>query len=397
VRKIAIFLAMISIFMTGCFLALDSGELPEDPADSAPEVENPIGDVRIAEGGGCPRAVVTSGLGLAWKWLNHRISLWQVAPNWNDCPTEYFNGAELQAGYVGGNWSTGQTATDAPAVEYRYFAVDGEGSAAFCSVEVELYIQTPADYAEGTVEIALDQCGLEGYDDYAAFINGLLFATDIEQLDPDYPTNYDPALGYTSRGIGAAVEKVEVREDSAKITVSARFELGPADRGDMNEAIEHARTKATVTLLLVGLREAAVTTVERGYELTYDPPRPLFQQKYDHATPEQRRVKIEGDPGFSTAFLGVEGFNLALFGSVEKGDYIRELSVQAELLSYDTATGAAVVDLDGYASNASLLTYEIMETDFEARLALVQLPGGKAEAGQVKRQFEVGQTTIPLQ
>ena len=95
-------------------------------------------------------------------------------------------------------------------------------------------------------------------------------------------------------------------------------------------------------------------------------------------------------------FLGLEGFNLALFGSVEKGDYIRELSVQAELLDYNPSTGEAVVDLDGFASNASLLTYEIMETDFEARLALVQLPDGSVEQRRIQREFEVGQTAIPL-
>jgi len=70
--------------------------------------------------------------------------------------------------------------------------------------------------------------------------------------------------------------------------------------------------------------------------------------------------------------------------------------VRTDLLSYDPTTGKAMLDVDGFASNASLLTYERMENAFSARLALIQLPQGSAVPGDKVVEFETGETTMYL-
>jgi hypothetical protein len=374
----------------------ESGQADNDD-DASPEGDDDNNDNDDDTVAPCPRGVTTAGIGLAWKLLNHRISFWEAYPSSAACPAERFDDVSLVAGYVGGDWSTGQIFTDAPHIDYRYFAVDSS-EIAFLPLEVELRIDPPDYVAATVVDADLDAAKMAGRRAYAAFVNGLELWTDLPQPDPDYPADYDPALGYTSRGLGAGVEELTVEGDAAHLSVWARFELGPADRDAMNRAIPHAETGAVVHVLLVGVDDGAITPFNLGYLLQYDPPRPLFQPKYPHATEEMRRAEVAGEPGYPVAFVGWRSFDFRLFGSATDGDYIREISAQADLLSYDPASGQAVVDVDGYASNAStFLTYETMENDFAGELALVQLAFGDARAGQVSQWFETGEITLPLE
>jgi hypothetical protein len=354
-------------------------------------------DPAASHAAACPRAVVSSGLGLAWKRLNHRISYWSLHPNQQTCPSAAPAGVTLTAGNVGGDWSTGVVLEDTPLAHYRYFAVDGGGRLGFAAVDFELAIDPPGYEAKTPAEVPLASAGLAGFADYAVLLQGLTLTTDAPQPDPDYPVDYDRAQGYASRGLGAGVADLAVVDGRARFTVWARFELGPADRPAMNRAMRHARTRARVYALLVGLRDAALTHAEHGYTLRYDPPRRLLQRDYRHASPEQQRFAVAGRPGFPVAFLGLESFDFRLFGGAANGDYLRELSVQAKLVDYNPATGAATVVLDGFASNASwALTYETMINKFSARLALVQLSGGEAQQREKSFAFRTGETTVNL-
>lgn len=402
--------ALVSLLLTlaiaagyGCIVTQYDQNLPEveqtapvsageQPAANAPAAPSDV----YAAASACPRAVVTSGLGLAWEKLNHRISLWRIYPDQAACPNAVPQNVPLQAGYVGGNWSTGQTASDTPLLRYRYFAVDAPEAVEFYALSVELFLDAPEDEAEKEVVLNLGEVGLAGKAAYTVLLSGLELRTDVKQVDPAYPPEYEPAMGYTSRGIGAAVRNLTIEEDVARFNVWARFELGKADRPRMNQAIEHARTRAVVHVLVAGLSAGAVTTAKHEYYLIYDPPWLMFQKPYNHTGPVQRHLEIQGEPGYPVAFCGLRSFDFRLFGSVKKGDYLRELSVQARLLSYDRAGGKAVLDVDGYASNASLLTYETMENKFTAELALVQLPSGSAEPGDLRQPFATGEATLNL-
>lgn len=363
----------------------DGGGYEGDPAAEPPEKP------------ACPRALVTTGMGLGWKWLNHRISLWSIHPATAGCPGRVPQDTPLEVGFVGGNWSTGETMTDTPLYRYGYVAVDAPHHVGFAGLEVVVDIQSPGHTAWRSALVDLEANRLAGFESYTAFLVGLRLETDVEQTDPDYPESYDPALGYTSRGIGAGVGDVSVSEDLLAFPVWARFEHGLADRPTMNNAIPHARTRATLSLLVMGINGGKATATEHGYTMTYDTPRFLFQPNYEHAPVAMRQVAIDGAPGLPVAFVGLRSFNFALFGSVEKGDYLRELSVHADLVAYDGSTGRAQIDLDGYASNASTAFTELtMENDFSASVVLVQLPAGRVARGDSSGFFQTGQQQIPL-
>ena len=377
------------LFVATC---VSTGANHKNSGDAASLISDPAGWEQTAAPRACRGATVTSGIGLAWKWLNHRISWWEVHPEWKAAGAD----AGLVAGYVGGNWSTGETFQDTPLVRYRYARIQAGDAAAFTPVAVKLLLAAPVDEARQQFSFALDDLELDGYDRHFVFLQGLTLNSAVEQHDPAYPADYGPALGYTSRGIGAGIENVAVADGRISFTAYARFDLGPADRRDMNEAIAHAETEAIVHALVMGMHEGAVTGARVHYRLEYHDPLFLFQPNYAHAAPEFRRQVIQGAPSMPTAFVAMRSFNFALFDSTDKGEYLRELSALAQLVTYDAETGRALLDVDGFASNASLLTYERMENDFSMELALVQLPGGEATIGHVTEEFGVGRTRLPL-
>ncbi len=345
----------------------------------------------------CPRALVMRGLGLSWQKLNHRISLWRVAPQRGGCPARVPADVPLDVAYVGGSWTTGGGfMSDRPVAHYHYYAVDAPASVSFYGGQATLFIDAPADEAQTKVTVDLVAANLTGFTQYVVLLDGFELRTDVPQVDSAYPPKYDPALGYTSRGIGAAVKDLTIDQNKANFTTWARFDHGPADRGGMNAAMAHARTKVIVHYLLVGMMSGKATLAEHAYTMTYEKPRLLFQAQYEHAPPAMRRLEIPGAPGYPVAFHGLQAFDFALFKSVEHGDYMRNMVVRTDLLSYDPTTGKAMLDVDGFASNASLLTYERMENAFSARLALIQLPQGSAVPGDKVVEFETGETTMYL-
>jgi len=344
---------------------------------------------------GCHRAVVTSGLGLRWAFFNHRISLWNVHPVQDECPEAVPGEEVLSVGFIGGPWSTGQVAADIPSVSYDYSAMNSE-AAAFSTVAVPITIDAPSPTGSASATVVLAEHGMEGYEQYVALLSGLTLTTDVQQVDPLYPAAYNPSYGYTSRGIGAGVSGLAVAGGELRFSAWVHFEHGRADRPDMNQALEHARTRAVAHVLLVGIRGGAITAGTNAYFLEYPPPPLLFAKEYSHAPEELRRTEIVGVPGLPEAVAGLTAFDFRLFGSVSEGEYMREFSVSAHLLSYDPVSGRAVLDVDGFASNVGLITYETMENDFSAGLVLLQLPGGTVTPGSLNHAFETGEILLPL-
>lgn len=371
---------------------------PPEPAaaEAGPSAPASMRPAAVSVGTPCRQQMVTSGMGLRWKRVNHRISRWEISPQTPaDCSAASNPEFSLRVGCMGGNWSTGQTMKDTPILDYRYFVVNSK-YAAFLPVNVELTIEAPSPEAEREVSLSLREHGLAGFSAYEVLLNGLALDTDVPQTSPAYPAQYDPALGYTTRGIGAAVHGLSVERGMARFTVRARFELGTADRFRMNRAVRCAQTRATVQALLVGLRAGHVTALERRLVIRHPRPWVLLQPEYEPTSATERRLELAGEPGYAEAFLGLREFAFRLFAPDGKADYLRELSVQAEILGYEPDTGRTVVDLNGYASNVGLLTYRTMINRFSARLALVQLPGGEVRAGRKTLEFPVGTTALPL-
>ncbi len=375
------------LFLSGCAIAgllfLISCELQIKPCEFSGTIEP-----------GRPHGIVTSGFGLSWDLFNHRIKKWSIRPDWNGNDYDDSEYA-LAVSLVGGPWSTGTYMEDIPRAEYSFFYVEGGSNCRLAQAAVPLTIESGESEAEKEIEILLEDLNLDTFPNHAVFLQGLSFDTDISQSS-HYPSDYDPKDGYTSRGIGGGVDDVETTSEKIRFTTWVRMESGPADRDNMNRAIKHARIETTVYLLIVGYTEGAVTYKDHEYFLSYDPPTLLFQTVYDHGDSELRQFSITGDEGYETAFIALRSFNFKLFGSVENGDYMREISVQSKLLDYNKKTGKANIDLDGYASNASTFSFETMENDFSATVALVQLGSGAAYPGYFKHEFEAGSEVFSL-
>ncbi|MDP8254921.1 MAG: hypothetical protein P9M14_04170 [Candidatus Alcyoniella australis] len=343
----------------------------------------------------CARAVVTSGLGYGWERLNHRLSLWRITPEFGGlCPPKVPDDASLGMAVVGGSFTTGTLFRDNPWFDYDYFSVDSP-QVRFIPGRAVLYVTGPEFITEEQLQIQLPDLGEFVPSTAVALVQGMEIYTGVEQSDPEFPADYDPALGYTSKGLGIRLSRPELTNGRATFDVRVRCQAAVADRDDMNAAVPHSTTRMVVDYLLVLIDQGAAIEQSHGYTLHYDKPKLLREQQIDHATAEQRRVELQGTPGLQTAFIGLAGFNWKLFEGA-RGDYLRALSCRARLAQYDPASGLAVVDLDGYASHASIIAYESMVNDFSADVVLVQLASGSALPQSLSGSFEVGSTRFDL-
>lgn len=361
---------------------------PDDDADETDDDDLPD-DVF-----GCPRHLVTSGFGLAWKNLNHRISLWDVHPLQPACPKSVKENTILNIGYIGGDFSTGDIMSDVPIYQYSGYAINTKNSLSFRSGAAELIVQPPDYTVEKEITLRGDQFGDQRSS--TVLISGLTVDTDIEQIDPDYPDSYAPELGYTVRGMGVWIENIRVEEGRLQFSLQAKFEPGIGDRPAMNDAIRHARIRMKVYYTAVTMHQGIATTIEHGYLLEYPPPTFLIPQHIAHASENQREITISGYPGYGLAFCGFMGFDFSLFGDSGKGDYIREISINASLVDYEPFSGKTVLDIDGYASNSSLTAWETMKNDFLAKVTVVQFNSSWLSPINMSDQFTTGSANIPL-
>lgn len=388
--------------------------------DPAVEQGDTGADLRADAGPGydpraCSTFFVPTAFGQRWRNANHRISLWEVRlePELPWCQV-----GALTAAYIGGDWTTGEAQTDVPTVSATVVPVVAEPSTVGAWRQSVVFDLEPPGAAATTVEIDREQAHLLGYAELVPLVVGVRFATDVPQ-GPDYPSDYEPRLGYTSRGFGAGVVLIEATEQTALVEVDVRFEHGPSDREDMNRAIPLARTRAVVDVLLVGVGRPAVTG-RVGYTLQY--PRQAIGEdpEHPHASADQQRLTLAGEPGAPAGFVGLQRFDLALSthgacGPTQecpRGDrcqdgacadvygpaglYVRELSVAASLEAFDAETGQASVRVDGYASNASrAFAFYALQHDFDAAVAWLQLPTGAPI--HLSEEFETGAARIPLE
>lgn len=362
----------------------------------------------------CTELVVPTAFGLRWQRFNHRIAKWGVAleeDRNSDCGPD-----AVLATAVGGGFSKEGAIRDRPRVEFAAQRITTNvDQAGVARLSINAVIDATGA-ADGEIEINRDERNLQRYDHIAAFIDGISFDTTIEQA-ADYPPDYDPGNGYTSRGFGASVEVADVDEDEITLRYRIRFETGAApDRIKLNQARPHARIGARLDVLLIGSSDEAPATEPIEYEVAFRRPT-IGKKRQTFPDGLERTVSFAAsEPGL----LGWSSFDFALdfentcsrdrrcpagdrcssTGTCEglmgpPGDYVRELSLKLEPLTSDDEENFDV-RVDGFASNnTESVGFQAMTYTFSARVTHIPL-GVEAETIEINGAFSTGEARFPF-
>jgi hypothetical protein len=182
----------------------------------------------------------------------------------------------------------------------------------------------------------------------AVVLDGLELRTDVAQTIT-YPGDYNPADGYSTRGIGAAIANVMRQGTDLHFDVSARFALGRRDRDAMNRAVVVANTRAVVHFLVIAIEsEPARATIAYRQDNLGHGDRVLAVCRPD---PSVTMLRIDGAP-LANAAPALTSFSLRLFPDEDGiGDDVRELSIRIDHFAYDPPSGDATMNVEGYATN----------------------------------------------
>jgi predicted small lipoprotein YifL len=365
----------------------------------------------------CSEFVVPTRLGFRWKALNHRFSAWnQQLDRDGDrrCRAE-----TLEVDHVGGDFSDGND--EVPRLKYGFRERTGPGPTrvGVARRTIEVSIDTTG-VATGSQTLARSDLNLRNYRDVVALVEGFGFQTDVEQSDA-YPDDYDPAQGYTMRGIGASVEASADRE-TVELDYRLRVEPGTSpDREPHNRAVPHARLQGRLGVLLVGVSDTPVATGSVAYSYQHDKPAAFEEDDFSPAARGKQLLTLQGDPEAGRGVFGIRSFDIELTPDLacsqdgdcpagetcrddgscteelgEPGFYLRELTVDLSLESFDESTGEANFLFDGYASNASqAVGFWSMQADVSGDVAWLQT-GGSSETHRWESDFETGSTSFEL-
>jgi len=239
---------------------------------------------------------VWSGWNHTWEMLSHRVSLIRVKAT---------SDSTAESGILGGDWSTGATWSDS--VGYRIHSQTISSHQLSAQQGETILTIGP----EGTASTMVD---IDGFDADLVLLSGFEITTDIEQPD-EYPSDYDPALGYTSRGFGMSVSL----NPNGNVDVQGSVRWGPRDRDDMNAALAVAESQLTIWWTAIsGIEEEHGFHMVKGQELAHDPP-------YS----EQNGLR-EDLPWSGTGIAGISNFDLRLYDTDggDGGDYLRSFGIE---------------------------------------------------------------------
>lgn len=258
-------------------------------------------------GGEPSTALVLTGWEYRWERLSHRIGYLR---------TELEQDSSLQLGLLGGDWSTGEAASDTPSWAVRYARVTAR-DVAFREGDVTFVIG-PGWTGEDVIRIPAGD--LADRPTLVPLLQGFTIDPAVEQA-ADYP-DYNNAYGYTTQGFAFALGEPEWEGEDLLIPVTATVRWSPQDRGDMNAAIPYARTGVHVKVLLAATydevqRQTVGGSVEypEGFTETDQP---------DQSFP----VDLSG-PG-REGFVGWQRIDLQgnfLGPDRNQGDYLRTMGV----------------------------------------------------------------------
>jgi hypothetical protein len=316
-------------------------------------------------------ALVLTGWAYDWERLSHRIGLLRV---------ELLQDSSLELGLLGGDFSTGETATDTPfwRVQYdRVVAPDTTFQEASASFEV-------GPEWSATTEVRFS--GVEEGGSLVALLQGFRIDPGIEQ-SADYP-EYNAAYGYTTQGFGFSAGEPFWDSSEVVVPVAATVRWSPQDRDDMNAAIPHARTGVSVRVLLVSTRgEVALSAFSssalypEGFTETDQPPLEI-------------PVTLEGPGG--EGFVGWRSFDLQ--GNFQgpdtgAGDYVR--SMGAELAGGEAGRNRTEAVATGTLTNRSIIQLTRWSAGFGGEVVRIGARGTTVESEAFEGSHEVGEATIP--
>ncbi len=329
-------------------------------------------------------AVVWGGWTHTWELLNHRVSL--IEAILDDDET-------MRMGLVGGDWSTGENATDTPWYRMRVQQVSALDFAVI-SGETELAVGPEGSVTETVSISAPDVAALPNA---IIALRGISLNTDTAQ-SADYPSDYDPALGYTSQGFGFSVGAPTIADDSVSFDVSAAIRWGfaseddPIDRSDMNGAIPHATTAVTVAWTVIGFSGTAIDAATEGsVDHPHDPP--YSEQLALGSDDLPVSIGAGGGPGF--AILRAFDLGVEVPGAPDDGEYLRSFGV--ELIPADSASEPISVQAE--VTNSSFVETGAIRFSPTIDLSWVELDDAAAAVTPLLREgsHAVGRETITPQ
>jgi hypothetical protein len=308
-----------------------------------------------------PTHTVWSGWNHTWGMLSHRVSLIDVRTG---------EGDRAHSGILGGDWSTGDTWSDDVNHRIHQQHITGD-QLLFEQGSITLSVG-PGETASGSAAVAMESPNL-------AVLQGFTINTDTAQT-AGYPDDYDPALGYTSRGFGFAV----ALNDSNEVVATANVDWGPRDRDDMNRAIEHATTEVTVHYaVLSGFDDVDTATYSGTQDLAHDPPN----------SPQAALTEPLGWAGNGIAAIQSFGLSLHDTDGGDGGDYLRSFGVEMK----PAATGGPPASVETGILTYSALELGIMSMTAETDIVWIPLDAkrNRIEGVSVEGSHPVGTYSVP--
>ena len=367
--------------------------------------------------GGCTRFIVPQGFGLGWKHINHRVSHLEMRLAERDrCLA-----SALRTGFIGGSFADGTYFRDIPEARFAFQRVFSRGQRVWAERVSVFESLPPAGRASGKKVFRRAALGLAGAEDVTAVVEGLRFATNVPQ-PRGFPQAYDPAMGYTMRGLGVDVRVDELSRTALTLRYEIAFETGASpDRPRHNRARRHAHVAARLDVLLVGSRHIHPQRATIAYGVRYAPAS-LLSLAQPRPKPPKTLLSVQGAAGSPRGFFGLQSFAFSMAFDATcaanpdcpsgdlcvrrrgrcallmgpAGDYLRSVSVMASMRDYNPATGRALFEVVGHVSNAAVhLIYLPLRYAFTARLAWLQSPT-VVESKRVRQHFRTGSRLFAL-
>lgn len=310
-------------------------------------------------------AQLLGGFTLEWAELSHRVSSLDVA-----LPAE--GGGEL--GLIGGDWSTGENASDHPLWEMQRAAMQ-TGRASFASASASLELVAPF---EDRVTLDVKDEDLALHPELDAVISLLRVRADVPQGE-DFPEDYDPADGWPVLALALAVEEVRRTDAGAEVDLRVRFEPGLTgervlDRPEMDAAMPFATLGLEVGATVIAHRgEVTTQTISGAVEHPYDPP------YSDH---KPLRMALEPPP--RPAASAWRAWSVTLNGGTgNHGDYLRAL-------------GLSIGDeeAEAWVSGSSLLEIAPLSVAFEGEVLRLHPRDAELEDLSVSGEASVGTWSV---
>ena len=293
------------------------------------------------------QSILWSGYHYEWEELSHRLSLVQV---------ELHDDGSSTMGMIGGDWSTGALFSDALRFRMHQQQIF-DPYVRTINGQTSFVLESDASQNQ-TIAIEDDVVGIA--------IQGFRIDTDMDQ-SAEYPTEYNPAHGYTSSGISCTIQpNYETKE--AEITV--HVDWGPQDRTLMNEAMLVAQSEVIIFWKQIKNKQDPTTEIlDFSEELPHEPP---FSE---HVIASQ---ELNHD---AHAFVGIRSFSLGLVdqdGS-DMGSYWRNMGIEVT-----ASESGSTVSL--HASNSSVI--EEIPVVFSGSVTLDVYPLSHSESTIVHHMLE---------